>query len=156
MQYRNKIYICPGYNDTRPYLWFNDNVIEWKHFPGCWPFVRGIFFDLRLNKRLSKQSRRRWFETPPRSIWRHFNELKVGHLLEAQIFQAILYVDLPIYESWLRFRTPVSDILMMASSNGNIFRVTGHLCGECTGPWWIPRTKASYAELSCFLWSASE
>ena len=29
-----------------------------------------VFFDLRLNKRLSKQSRRRWFETPSRSLWR--------------------------------------------------------------------------------------
>ena len=36
---------------------------------------------------------------------------------------------------------------MMTSSNGNIFRVTGHLCGECTSPRWIPRTKASDAEL---------
>ena len=27
------------------------------------------------------------------------------------------------------------------------FRVTGHLCGEFTGPRWIPRTKASDAEL---------
>ena len=45
---------------------------------------------------------------------------------------------------------------MMTSSNGNIFRVTGHLCGEFTGPRWIPRTKASDAELLCFLWSASE
>ena len=43
---------------------------------------------------------------------------------------------------------------MMTSSNGNIFRVTGHLCGEFTGPRWIPRTKASDAELWCFLWSA--
>ena len=34
------------------------------------------------------------------------------------------------------------------------FRVTGHLCGEFTGRRWIPRTKASDAELSCFLWSA--
>ena len=42
------------------------------------------------------------------------------------------------------------------SHNGNIFRVTGHLCGEFTGPRWIPRTKASGAELWCFLWSASE
>ena len=32
-----------------------------------------VFFDLRLNKRLSKQSRRRWFETPLRSLWRHCN-----------------------------------------------------------------------------------
>ena len=43
---------------------------------------------------------------------------------------------------------------MMTSSNGNIFRVTGHLCGEFTGPRWIPRTKASDAKLLCFLWSA--
>ena len=27
--------------------------------------------------------------------------------------------------------------LMMTSSNGNIFRVTGHLCGDFTGPRWI-------------------
>ena len=39
---------------------------------------------------------------------------------------------------------------MMTSSNGNIFRVTSHLCGEFTGPRWIPRTKASDAELWCF------
>ena len=38
----------------------------------------------------------------------------------------------------------------MTSSNGNIFRVTGHLCGEFTGLRWIPRTKASDAELWCF------
>ena len=44
---------------------------------------------------------------------------------------------------------------MMTSSNGNIIRVTGHLCREFTGPRWIPHTKASDAELWCFLWSAS-
>ena len=48
-----------------------------------WPFVRArtkvsdasivVFFDMRLNKRLCKQSRRRWFETPSRSLWRHCN-----------------------------------------------------------------------------------
>ena len=36
---------------------------------------------------------------------------------------------------------------MKTSSNGNIFRVTGPLCGEPTGRRWIPRTKASDAEL---------
>ena len=43
---------------------------------------------------------------------------------------------------------------MMTSSNGNIFRVTGPLCGEFTGHRWICLTKASDAELWCFLWSA--
>ena len=36
---------------------------------------------------------------------------------------------------------------MMRSSNGNIFRVTGHLCGEFTSHRWNPHTKASDAEI---------
>ena len=43
---------------------------------------------------------------------------------------------------------------MMMSSNGNIFRVTGPLCGEFTGFRWNPRTKASDAELWSLLGSA--
>ena len=38
----------------------------------------------------------------------------------------------------------------MTSTNGNNFRVTGHLCGEFNGPRWIPRTKASDAEFDVF------
>ena len=36
--------------------------------PVTWSF--DIFFELHLNKRLGQQSRRRWFETPTRSLWR--------------------------------------------------------------------------------------
>ena len=43
---------------------------------------------------------------------------------------------------------------MMTSSNGDIFRVIGPLYGEFTGHRWIPLTKASDAEVWCFLWSA--
>ena len=35
---------------------------------------RWCFSYLRLNKRLSKQPRRRWFETPLRPLWRHCND----------------------------------------------------------------------------------
>ena len=42
---------------------------------------------------------------------------------------------------------------MMTSWNGNVFSVTGLLCGEFAGHWWIPLTKASDAELWSFLWS---
>ena len=63
-----------------------------KKFPPNWPFVRGIhrsrwiptqrpvtwsfdvFFDLRLNKRLSKQWWGWWFETPSCPLWRHSND----------------------------------------------------------------------------------
>ena len=70
----------------------HDDVIKWKHIPRYWPFVRGIhrspvnsphqgqwrgaievFYDLRLNKRSSKQSWGWWFETPSRPLIRHCN-----------------------------------------------------------------------------------
>ena len=85
-------------------VWHAD-VIKWKYFPRYWSFVQKIhrllvnphppppkkkkkkkrtvmrsfdvFFDLRLNIRLSNQSWRRWFETPSRSLWplwRHSND----------------------------------------------------------------------------------
>ena len=38
-----------------------------------------VFFDLRLNKRLSKQSWGCWFETPSRSLWRHCNAFSQSH-----------------------------------------------------------------------------
>ena len=47
----------------------------------------------------------------------------------------------------------VVPLYMMTSSNGSMFRVTGPLCGEFTGHWWIPLTEASDAGLWCFLWS---
>ena len=75
---------------------FYDDVIKWKHVPRHWLMCRNspvtagkspvnsphtdrrrgalmFFFDMRLNKRLSKQSRRRWFQAPWRSLWRHCN-----------------------------------------------------------------------------------
>ena len=68
----------------------HDDVIKWKHFSRYWPFVRGIhwspvnsphkgqwhgalFFDLHLNKRLSKQSWGGWFERLSHPLWRHCN-----------------------------------------------------------------------------------
>ena len=66
------------------------DIITWKHFLHYWPFVRGTshwwtplkkasdaelwcFIDLRLNKRLSKQSKCCWFEMPSCSLWNHYN-----------------------------------------------------------------------------------
>ena len=44
-------------------------------FPAQRPVTRGfdVFFDLRVNKRLSKQWWGWWFEAPSRSLWRHRN-----------------------------------------------------------------------------------
>ena len=52
-------------------------------FPSQSPVTRSldVFFDLRLNKRLSKQSRGWWFETPSRLLWRHCNGLTQSKMM---------------------------------------------------------------------------
>ena len=47
-----------------------------------------IFYDLHLNKRLSKQSRRRWFEMLSRSLWRHSND--IAHMVSLFNLYAIM------------------------------------------------------------------
>ena len=46
-------------------------------FPAQRPLTRSfdVFFELRLNKRLNKESWGWWFETPSRPLWRHCNEM---------------------------------------------------------------------------------
>ena len=48
-------------------------------FPAQRPVTRSfdVFFDLRPNKRLSKQWWRWWFEMPSSPLWRHCNDIKM-------------------------------------------------------------------------------
>ena len=76
----------------------HDDVIKWKQFSRYWllcgeftdhrwiprtqrPVTRSfdVFFDLPPNIRLSKQSWGWWFETPSRPLWRHCNDVGIGH-----------------------------------------------------------------------------
>ena len=70
--------VCSEPGGQRPVLSLSlDLIHRWitSEFPAQRPVTRsfGFFFDLRLNKRLSKQSWDCWFEMPPRSLWRHCN-----------------------------------------------------------------------------------
>ena len=61
-------------------------------FPTQRPVTRSfdVYFDLRLNKRLSKQPWSWWFETLSWSLWRQCNELKLHYndvILSAMTFQ---------------------------------------------------------------------
>ena len=48
-------------------------IIGHRWIPPQRPVTRSfdVFFDLRLNKRLSKLSRHRWFDMPSRLLWHH-------------------------------------------------------------------------------------
>ena len=86
--YSNKLFYAP----IQTYHSYLMSVIRettwWRHeletffallalgeLPSQRPVTRSVdvFFDLRLNKRLSKPSRRRWFEMLLRSLWCHCN-----------------------------------------------------------------------------------
>ena len=74
-------------------MFVHDDVLKWKIFrvtgPLCGEFIDhrwipsqrpvsrsfDVYFDLRLNKRWSKQSWGWWFETSSRSLWRHYNDM---------------------------------------------------------------------------------
>ena len=110
----------------------HDDVIKWKHFPRYWPFVRGIhrsrwiptqmpvtrsfnvFFDLRLNKQLSKQSWGWWFETPWCSLWRHCNAGNAydNHILRL-VYRYYVFIDISIFRRY--------EILMSRSEDEYIY-----------------------------------
>ena len=52
-----------------------------------------VFFDLLLNKRLCKQSRRRWFVTPSRPLWRHCN-ISINQTMKRQRAKCPSYLNL--------------------------------------------------------------
>ena len=98
-------------------------------FPSQRPVTRSFddFFGLGLNKRLRKQQRRWWFETPLRSLWRH--RIVVSHWILTRA------TDRDVYHisGWLD-----NSKFTITSSHGTIFPVTGPLWGESTGHRWIP------------------
>ena len=93
-------------------------------FPAQRPVTRSfdIFFDLRLNKRLSKQSWGWWFETPPWSLWRHCN------------VQSSFWYNVISEGYWGHLSFLISGLVIwsrsMTPSNVMIFRVLRDLCSR--------------------------
>ena len=73
-----------------------------------------------------------------------------------RIWKKADHVMVTMYIATITWSASFQILIMMTSSNGNIFHVTGLSCGEFIGHRWIPGTKASDVKLWCFLWSASE
>ena len=89
----------------------SSNNVKGKYFPRYWPSMLcleftgqrwipltnasasvliDVFFDLRLNKRLSKQSIRWWFETPSRSLC-HCSGVYLGYPTSVWVTLSILW-----------------------------------------------------------------
>ena len=90
-------------------------------------------------------------------IFEHMTKVLLKEIL-IWIYLCILGVLTMVFSELLQMNDYTLLVLyfMMTSTNGNIFHITSRLCGEFTGHRRIPLTKASEAELWCFLWSATE
>ena len=70
-------------------------------FPAQRPVTQSfdVSFDLRLNKRLSKQSWGRWFETPSCPLWCHCNGLSGAHGCAAPKMRCIRWDDMKMWDA---------------------------------------------------------
>ena len=119
--------------------------MRWKMSLKCQPFFSAIMYSQHLQfcnesmkalkrtlfwkesicKRRSCSARKNQVQNHP-SLWT-WSIVKIGPSF-ANVTTADLFWNVQSYN-------------MMTSSNGNIFRVTGHLCGEFTGPGEFPKQR---------------
>ena len=85
-------------------------------FPSQRPLTRSfdVFCDLRLNKRLSKRSWGWWFGKPSRTLWRRYNELRVGQQMLKSYPGGWLFV------SGFNFRTELQIAFHHRSSSAQV------------------------------------
>ena len=100
------------------HLWGNSLVTG--EFPAQRPVTRSfdVLFDLRLNKRLSKQWWCWWFETPSRPLWRR----SICGNIESQYVDSQLYSTGPLFSIPTDLRTCSQWDLMSLPSNGSPHR----------------------------------
>ena len=72
-------------------------------FPAQRPVTRSfdVFFDLRLNTWLSKQSRGSWFETPSHPSWRHCNAYSTFLSLLVTVIKPMRAKSVDVFQKYL-------------------------------------------------------
>ena len=115
-------------------------------FPTQRPVTRSfdVYFDLRPNKRLSKQSWGWWFETPSCSLWRHRNVIPKNVFRDNRRY---LWCNFGMHTANKRNECLGWSGHMLTSRNGNIFWLNGALWGKSTGHRCIAPKESSDAEL---------
>ena len=94
-----------------------ENSLVTGEFPAQRPVTRSfdVFFDLRLNKRLSKHPWGWWFETPSRSLWRHCNVYRFSHLGLVALY-GIIKFGCHDFEAQTKEKIPIKILKSCASS----------------------------------------
>ena len=105
-------------------------------FPAQRPVTRrfDVFFDLCLNKRMSKQPLGWWFEMPLCPLWRRFNDSIWVVLSQKQVSRAGTSNYIPQY-LWDVITCPCPWYLLLAQHSSYI--QTAKFVGPTWGPPWV-------------------
>ena len=132
-------------------------------FPSQRPVTRSfdVFFDLSLNKRLSKQSWGWWFETLSWPLWRHgnalmhcFKEMITHHfsrppLKGYRLMKFFLVADILSAVDDLEMQRPRASVVMLLSQFAHISPFSFHSRSSgCAGGKHYPKWSSLYLELS--------
>ena len=117
----------------------HDDVIKWKHFPRYWPFVRGIHRSPVNSPHKGQRRGALMFSLISSRIIGWVNNREAGDLRRIRPHYDVTVMWIPKHKGIVKLIIPS---FMMTSSDGNIFRNTGPLCGEFTGQWGIPSQRS--------------
>ena len=121
-------------------------------FPSQRPVTRSfaLFLDLHLNKRLSKQSRRRWFEKPSRSLWRHCNEY-LSYLQSTWLTghnSNLINFRFRVICTWLPIGNDIKSCLFQPWDNAHMNIGRSLACAVCCSNSWHHRSYKSLYNLA--------
>ena len=131
-----------------------------------------VFFDLRLNMRLSKQSRHWWYETPLCSLWRpcygHIAQNAYKELCHSSEFLSTIWLwtsqtsPLPLVRQYMSIKpyyfTVQSTVCLMPVQSKNTTAqlwISNPFCWESTGKRWVPRLGDRYCAICVHVLTSS-
>ena len=124
------------------------NLLGPGEFPAQKPVTQSfdVFFDLRLNKRLSKQSWGWWFETPSRPLWRHCNDFGIINHMPMINFTVFCEWGVPnIKNNWI-VEYEIKKPAFVHEINSHLFYLILSLVIQIVPRWHI---------MNCFTWPHS-
>ena len=130
--------------EAYPSLMGKITVLIYLDFKCPFAFHPNVYIDWFLSRTMIIKTDDTWFVN------------RLGHCKGVINNIVLCIVEIRRFQDRLLYLMGIHSLVMTTSSNGNVFSVTGPLCGEFTGHRWIPLTKASDAELWGFLWSATD
>ena len=152
---------CSLQNFAHSYSQSNVGICQTKHFSLMTLYQNAIHCNVHLHLNCKQKSSVKWAVSANFASSRWLLAVKESMRLAWMDF--IIFV---ILNMWLPCDiSGVSGIELPGDryslpwwrhQNGNSLSVTGPLCGEFIGHRWIPLTKTSDMELSCFIWSVPE